>query len=71
MAENAYGVAYDRETLIKWLRSYCTRFFSQQFKRNCSADGPAVMGFTLSPRDGYKMPSDVCNALWINAVNEL
>ena len=71
VAENAYGEEYDRETLIKWLRSYCTRFFSQQFKRNCSADGPAVMGFTLSPRDGYKMPSDVCNALWINAVNEL
>ena len=29
------------------------------------------MGFTLSPRDGHKMPSDASNALWLGAVDEL
>ena len=54
-----------------WLMTFVRRFFAQQFKRSASADGPAVMGFTLSPRDGHKMPSDASNALWIGAVENM
>ena len=71
LAELAFAGEFDRGTLIHWLRSYCRRFFAQQFKRSASADGPAVMGFTLSPRDGHKMPSDASNALWLGAVEGL
>lgn len=71
LAEVAFAGEFDRDTLIYWLRSYCRRFFAQQFKRSASADGPAVMGFTLSPRDGHKMPSDACSALWLREVEEL
>ena len=71
LAELAFAGEFDRGTLIHWLRSYCRRFFAQQFKRSASADGPAVMGFTLSPRDGHKMPSDASNALWLDAVEGL
>ena len=71
LAETAFAGEFDRATLIHWLRSYCRRFFVQQFKRSASADGPAVMGFTLSPRDGHKMPSDASNALWLDAVEGL
>ncbi len=71
LAELAFKGEFDRETLVFWLRSYCRRFFVQQFKRSASADGPAVMGFTLSPRDGHKMPSDACNALWLSEVDSL
>jgi NAD+ synthase (glutamine-hydrolysing) len=71
LAEYAFVGDYDRETLVKWLKSYCTRFFSQQFKRSCSADGPAAVGFTLSPRDGHKMPSDACSTLWLEMINAL
>lgn len=71
LAERAFEGEFDRETLIFWLRSYCRRFFAQQFKRSASADGPAVMGFTLSPRDGHKIPSDACSALWLGQVEEL
>ena len=71
LAEIAFEGEFDRATLIHWLRSYCRRFFAQQFKRSASADGPAVMGFTLSPRDGHKMPSDASNALWIGAVENM
>ena len=65
LAEIAFEGMFDRPTLLHWLKSYCRRFFVQQFKRSASADGPAVMGFTLSPRDGHKMPSDACSALWL------
>ena len=65
LAEIAFEGMFDRPTLLHWLKSYCRRFFAQQFKRSASADGPAVMSFTLSPRDGHKMPSDACSALWL------
>ena len=71
LAEIAFAGEFDRPTLIHWLRSYCRRFFVQQFKRSASADGPAAMGFTLSPRDGHKMPSDAENALWLSDVDKL
>ena len=71
LAELAFEGEFDRPTLIHWLRSYCRRFFVQQFKRSASADGPAAMGFTLSPRDGHKMPSDASNALWLDQVDLL
>ena len=71
LAEIAFEGEFDSPTLIHWIRSYCRRFFVQQFKRSASADGPAVMGFTLSPRDGHKMPSDASNALWMDAVEKM
>ncbi len=71
LAEYVYGDEYDHETLVKWLRSYYVRLFSQQFKRSCTADGPDVVGLTFSPRDGRKMPSDVDGNLWIDVVDTL
>ena len=71
LAEIAFEGEFDRPTLIHWIKSYCRRFFVQQFKRSASADGPAAMGFTLSPRDGHKMPSDAENALWMKAAEGL
>lgn len=71
LAEYSYGDEYDHETLVKWLRSYYVRLFSQQFKRSCTADGPDVTGFTFSPRDGHKMPSDVDGSLWLDQTDTL
>src|SRR5699024_6336306 len=34
LAERAFGKAYDRETILKWLKTFYRRFFTQQFKRN-------------------------------------
>ncbi len=56
---------YDDETIYKWLRTFCWRFFSQQFKRSCLQDGPKVGTVALSPRGDWRMPSDACVALWI------
>lgn len=37
---------------------FCKRVITQQFKRSCSPDGPAIGGITLSPRGGWMLPSD-------------
>ena len=47
---------YDKETIFKWLETFCRRFFSQQFKRSCLPDGPKVGTVALSPRGDWRMP---------------
>ena len=58
LAKAAYGEEFTDEELKRWLTSWCRRLFSQQFKRSCLMDGPAVEAFTVSPRTGLHMPSD-------------
>ena len=60
----ALGGSYDRETILRWLKTFYRRFFSQQFKRSCLPDGPKVGSVTLSPRGDWRMPSDASLALW-------
>ncbi len=64
MAKHAFEGAYDDAVILKWLRKFYWRFFSQQFKRSCLPDGPKVGSVTLSPRGDWRMPSDACVALW-------
>lgn len=65
IAKLSFAGEYDDETIYKWLRTFCWRFFSQQFKRSCLPDGPKVGTVSLSPRGDWRMPSDACVALWI------
>ncbi len=71
LAEAAFGDAYDRATLLHWLRTLARRFFMQQFKRSCLPDGPAVGIVSLSPRGGFAMPSDASAALWLGEIDKL
>ena len=71
MAENAFGNSYDRETIKKWLTTFCRRFFAQQFKRSCLPDGPKVGSISLSPRGDWRMPSDASSALWLQECDNL
>ena len=65
IAKLSFAGEYDDETIYKWLRTFCWRFFSQQFKKSCLPDGPKVGTVALSPRGDWRMPSDACVALWI------
>ena len=65
IAKLSFAGGYDDETIYKWIRTFCWRFFSQQFKRSCLPDGPKVGTVALSPRGDWRMPSDACVALWI------
>ena len=64
MACVAFENVYDEETILKWLKKFYWRFFSQQFKRSCLPDGPKVGSVALSPRGDWRMPSDACVTLW-------
>lgn len=68
LAKLAFEGAYDNETILKWMRVFYSRFFSQQFKRSCVPDGPKVGTVSLSPRGDLRMPSDACVALWMKEI---
>ena len=62
---------YDKETIFKWLETFCRRFFSQQFKRSCLPDGPKVGSVAVSPRGDLRMPSDACATLWMKELDQI
>lgn len=64
LAKHAFAGEYSDETILKWLKVFYRRFFSQQFKRSCMPDGPKVGTVTLSPRGDWRMPSDACVRTW-------
>ncbi|HIR93161.1 MAG TPA: NAD(+) synthase [Candidatus Egerieimonas intestinavium] len=71
VAQKAFGGTYDRETILKWLKKFYWRFFSQQFKRSCLPDGPKVGSVALSPRGDWRMPSDACVSVWMEQLEQL
>ena len=70
LAECAFD-SYDRETILKWLKTFFRRFFTQQFKRSASPDGVKVCEIGLSPRGDWQMPSDAVAELWLAECNKL
>lgn len=64
LACHAFKDMYTPETILKWLKKFYWRFFSQQFKRSCLPDGPKVGSVGVSPRGDLRMPSDACVTLW-------
>ncbi len=58
-ATKAFENIFSKDTIEKALQLFIKRFYQQQFKRSCMPDGPQVLPFSLSPRDGWKMPSDL------------
>ncbi len=71
LACRAFEGKYDKLTVMKWLKKFCWRFFSQQFKRSCLPDGPKVGTVTLSPRGDWRMPSDASSRVWISQLEEI
>ena len=71
IAKETFDGIYDDTIILKWLRTFYRRFFSQQFKRSCLPDGPKVGTVALSPRGDLRMPSDAVNALWLKDLSEL
>ena len=71
IAKYSFAGEYDDETIYKWLRTFCWRFFAQQFKRSCLPDGPKVGTVALSPRGDWRMPSDACVASWMQDLEQV
>ena len=70
-AETAFDGRYDRATILRWMRVFFQRFFSQQFKRSAMPDGPKVGIISLSPRGDWRMPSDATATLWLREIDLL
>jgi NAD+ synthase (glutamine-hydrolysing) len=64
-------VAYDMDTIVKWLRAFLVRFFvTSQFKRSAIPNGPKVSaGGSLSPRGDWRAPSDGSAAPWLEELD--
>ncbi|OUQ23595.1 NAD(+) synthase [Lachnoclostridium sp. An131] len=71
LARRAFEGVYGDETILKWLKTFYRRFFSQQFKRSCLPDGPKVGSVAVSPRGDLRMPSDASASIWLKELENL
>lgn len=71
LAKVAFAGNYDDTVILKWLKTFYRRFFSQQFKRSCLPDGPKVGSVAVSPRGDLRMPSDASARIWLEELEQL
>lgn len=71
LAKQAFSGVYEEDVIMKWLKNFYSRFFSQQFKRTCLPDGPKVGTVALSPRGDLRMPSDACAKIWLDEIERM
>ncbi len=66
LAEQAFRNVFDSEKISKTLTIFLTRFFTQQYKRNCAPDGPRIGTISLSAHSAWLMPSDAASDCWLS-----
>lgn len=71
IAKATFAGKYEDEIILKWLKIFYRRFFSQQFKRSCLPDGPKVGSVGLSPRGDLHMPSDASAEAWLEQIERM
>ena len=68
LAKVSFAGKYNDATILKWLKFFVKRFFTQQFKRSCSPDSVRLGSVDLS-KLGFRMPSDACYDAWIKELD--
>jgi len=71
MACQAFDGQQPREEILRALRMFVRRFFTQQFKRSAMPDGPQVTPVSLSPRGSWLMPSDAQMQVWMDEADSI
>ncbi len=71
LAKMSFEGMYEEATILKWLKTFYRRFFTQQFKRSCLPDGPKVGSVGVSPRGDLRMPSDASARIWLEALEDM
>lgn len=71
LAQHAFKETYTNVEILKWMKVFFRRFFTQQFKRSCMPDGPKVGSINLSPRGDWRMPSDASASLWLKQLDAM
>lgn len=67
----AFQDDFSCETILKWLKNFYRRFWTQQFKRNCMPDGVKIGSIALSPRGDWRMPSDAQYKAWMDECDSI
>ena len=49
----------NEETSADYSSKFFRRFYSQQFKRQATPDGPKILDISVSPRGDLRLPSDI------------
>ncbi|WIK58630.1 NAD(+) synthase [Actinotignum urinale] len=63
---------YTLAEITYWLKVFLKRFFTSQYKRSTSPNGPRLLaGGSLSPSVDWRMPSDVSGSVWLEAVDTI
>ena len=70
LAKISFEGRYDEKTILKWLKFFIKRFFTQQFKRSCSPDSVKLGSVDLS-KMGMRAPSDACYTAWLAELESL
>ncbi len=71
LAKYAFADEFEDKEILKWMKTFYRRFFTQQFKRSCVPDGPKVAYVALSPRGDWRMPSDASASVWLSEIENL
>ncbi len=71
IASNTFEGEFSQKEILKWLKTFVRRFFTQQFKRSCVPDGVKVGSVALSPRGDWKMPSDAVFSLYLEELESI
>lgn len=70
LAKLSFEGKYDGETILKWLKFFIRRFFTQQFKRSCAPDSVRLGSVDIS-KMSFRMPSDADCAEWIKELDNM
>ncbi len=71
IAKQTFINEFTSEEILKWIKHFYNRFFTQQFKRSCMPDGVKITCLGLSPRGDLKMPSDAVKSVWLDDLENI
>ena len=70
LAKVSFEGKYDGQTILKWLKFFVKRLFTQQFKRACSPDSVRLGSVDIS-KMGFRIPSDACYDMWLAELDKI
>ena len=71
LAKLTFKDSFDDDEIMKWLKVFVRRFYTQQFKRNAVPDGVKVGTISLSPRGDLRMPSEASYEMILEELDKI
>lgn len=71
IANHTFKDTYSSEFILKTLKTFVKKFFSNQFKRSCLPDGPKISEISISPRGDLRLPSDIDYKIYLKELDDI